>query len=120
MRKTACWRASLWAAAILCVASAGAAQEAKRPITFDDMMQMRRISGAEVSPDGKWVVYTVATPDMEANRNASNIWLVPTAGGDAIQLTRSGKDNSPAWSPNAFSWIALSAIVWPLSGSFAL
>ena len=34
------------------------------------------------------MAYTVATPDMEANRNATNLWMAPVAGGDAIQLTR--------------------------------
>jgi dipeptidyl aminopeptidase/acylaminoacyl peptidase len=75
------------------------AQE-KRAITFDDMIAMHRIAEAEISPDGRWVAYTVATPDMDANRNASNLWMAPVAGGDAIQLTRTGKDSSPKWSPD--------------------
>src|SRR5882762_4996961 len=58
-------------------------QEAKHPITFDDMIKLHRIAEPQVSPDGKWVAYTVATPDMEANRNASNIWMVSTSGGES-------------------------------------
>ena len=54
-----------------------AAAQAKRAITFDDLISMQRVSEPEVSPDGQWVAFTVATPDMEANRNASNIWVVP-------------------------------------------
>src|SRR6266480_1728871 len=77
------------------------AQEAsKHPITFEDMIKLQRIAEPQVSPDGKWVAYTVATPDMEANRNASNIWMVPTTGGSAMQLTQSGHDSSPVWSPD--------------------
>jgi len=77
------------------------AQEAgKHPITFDDMIQMHRVSEAQISPDGKWAAYTVATPDMEANRNASNVWLAPVLGGEAVQLTQSGHDSSPVWSPD--------------------
>ncbi len=77
-----------------------AQEAAKHPITFDDMIKLHRISEPQVSPDGKWVAYTVATPDMEANRNASNIWMVPTEGGAALQLTQSGHDSSPVWSPD--------------------
>ena len=77
------------------------AQEAsKHPITFEDLIKLHRIAEPQVSPDGKWVAYTVSTPDMEANRNASNIWVVPTAGGAAMQLTQSGHDSSPVWSPD--------------------
>ena len=72
----------------------------KRPITFDDLRNMHRIASPTISPDGKWVAYAVATPDLDANRNASNIWIVPVAGGAAIQLTQSGHDSAPAWSPD--------------------
>ena len=73
---------------------------AKHPISFDDLARMHRISGPQISPDGQWVAYAVATPDMEANRNASNLWMTPTTGGASIQLTQSGHDSSPAWSPD--------------------
>ena len=73
----------------------------KRPITFDDLRSMHRVASPTISPDGKWIAYSVATPDMDANRNASNIWIVPTGGGAAIQLTQSGKDSAPAWSPDS-------------------
>ncbi len=62
---------------------------------------MHRVGEPQISPDGKWVAYAVATPDMDANRNASNIWMVSTEGGAPIQLTQSGHDTSPVWSPDA-------------------
>src|SRR6266851_4444331 len=75
-----------------------AQEAAKLPINFDDMIKLHRIAEPQVSRDGKWVAYTVSTPDMEANRNASNIWMAATTGGSAIQLTQSGHDSSPVWS----------------------
>src|SRR6266581_4716978 len=77
-----------------------AQQTEKRAITFDDLIHMQRVGGAQVSRDGKWVAYTLAVPNMEANRNESNIWMVPTAGGAPLQLTRGGHDSSPQWSPD--------------------
>ena len=72
----------------------------KHAITFDDLIHMHRVGEAQLSPDGKWVAYTVATPDMDANRNASNVWMVATSGGAPMQLTQSGHDSSPVWSPD--------------------
>ena len=83
-------------ALLLGCTSPGFSQETtKHAITFDDMMKLHRIAEPQVSRDGKWVAYTVFTPDMDANRSASNIWVVPTAGGAAMQLTQSGHDSSP-------------------------
>ena len=80
--------------------SANAQVPAKHPLAFDDLIKLHRISSPEVSPDGKWVAYGISTPDMEANRGVSNIWILSTSGGDAIQLTQSGKDSGPSWSPD--------------------
>ena len=88
------------ALALACGFEISAQEVAGHPITFDDMIKMHRVAEPHISPDGKWVAYTVATPDMDANRNASNIWMVPTTGGAAQQLTQSGRDSSPAWSPD--------------------
>jgi len=82
---------------------------AKRAITFDDLIRLERISEPQVSPDGKWVAYKVATPDKEANRSVSNIWLVSTAGGEPRQLTRGGHDSRPQWSPDS-SWVAFLSV----------
>src|SRR6516225_2789739 len=94
-------RSALASALTLACGFATAAQEsAKHPITFDDMIKMHRVAEPQISRDGKWVVYTLATPDMDANRNASNIWFVSTSGGAPAQLTQSGHDSSPVWSPD--------------------
>ena len=55
--------------------------DADRPITIDDLLRVERVSDPEISPDGRWVVYAVATPDVEANTVRSQLWLAPTEGG---------------------------------------
>jgi dipeptidyl aminopeptidase/acylaminoacyl peptidase len=84
-----------------CLATLAQDTAGKRPITFDDLRSMHRVASPTISPDGKWIAYAVATPDMDANRNASNIWVVPATGGAAVQLTQSGHDSAPAWSPDS-------------------
>ena len=98
-------RAVLRCSLLLLVVPAGqirarAQEKAKHAITFSDLIRMHRVGEAQVSPDGKWVAYMVSTPDLDANRNASNIWIVPAGGGESLQLTQSGHDSSPVWSPD--------------------
>jgi dipeptidyl aminopeptidase/acylaminoacyl peptidase len=97
-------------ALVLGFALAALAQEsAKHAITFDDLIKLHRISEPQVSPDGKLVAYTVSTPDLDSNRGVSNIWLVSTAGGAPAQLTQSGHDSSPVWSPDGKTLAFLSS-----------
>ncbi len=92
-----------------CGVALSAQETAKHPITFDDMIKLHRIAEPQVSADGKWVAYTVSTPDLEANRGVSNIWVVSTAGGAARQLTQSGHDSSPVWPPDGKTLAFLSS-----------
>lgn len=90
-------------------ATAQAQAPVKRAITFDDMIRLHRIAEPQISPDGKWVAYTVATPNLEANKSESNIWLASTTGEPARQLTQSGTDSSPVWSPDGKTLAFLSS-----------
>lgn len=80
--------------------------QTKRPIAFDDLISMKRVADAQVSPDGKSVAYVVNVIDKQANRGKRSIWIVPTAGGEAKQLiTSSRNDDTPRWSADG-KWIA--------------
>jgi dipeptidyl aminopeptidase/acylaminoacyl peptidase len=96
--------------ALLTLACPSRAQTpAKHPMSFDDLIKLHRISGVTVSRDGKWLAYAAATPDMDANRNVSNVWIVSTAGGDPVQVSQGGRDSAPAWSPDGKTLAFLSA-----------
>ncbi|NOZ60862.1 MAG: hypothetical protein GXO74_04200 [Calditrichaeota bacterium] len=73
----------------------------KRPITADDLFSIGRVSDVQISPDGKYLSYTVKYYYMETNKSNSDIWLVPAKGGDPTQLTSSPKaDFGARWSPD--------------------
>ena len=74
----------------------------KKPLTFDDLMRVQRVADPQISPDGKWIAYTVTAVDKEKNNTDSDIWLLPLAGGEPRQLTHSPKsDTRPRWSPDS-------------------
>ena len=51
--------------------------QAKHPFTFEDMMKLKRVGEPEVSPDGKWVIFSVVDVSLEANTKTPHIWIVP-------------------------------------------
>src|SRR6266403_3090469 len=51
--------------------------QAKHPFTFEDMMKLKRVGEPEVSPDGKWIIFSVVDVDLEANTKTPHIWIVP-------------------------------------------
>ena len=71
---------------LLCCSLTGFAQT-KRPFTFEDMMQLKRIGEPIVSPDGKWVAFSAVDVSLDANTKTPHLWIVPIAGGDAKRLT---------------------------------
>jgi len=81
------------AAAPLCFAQASAGS-GKRPMTFEDMMAMKRLGETAVSPDGKWLAYSVTTVNLEQNSKTTELWLQAIAGGDPIPLAVSKPGDS--------------------------
>ena len=49
--------------------------QTKRPMTFEDMMQMRRLGATDVSPDGKWLLYSVTDVDLAKNAKINRIYI---------------------------------------------
>ncbi|MGH9453447.1 MAG: prolyl oligopeptidase family serine peptidase [Terriglobia bacterium] len=81
-----------------------ATAQSKRPITFRDLMQVKRISDPQVSPDGKWVAFVMAKVDFQANKLGDHIWIIPTSGGEPRALTSGASSGTtPRWSPDGKS-----------------
>ncbi len=73
--------------------------QAKHPFTFDDMMKLKRVGDPQVSPDGKWVIFSVVDVDIEANTKTPHIWIVPSAGGQEREIIADQDADRPRWSP---------------------
>ncbi|MCP5100023.1 MAG: S9 family peptidase [Chloroflexi bacterium] len=71
-------------------------------ISAEDLYRFELITDARISPDGKFIVYTIQRTDKKTEKKYSNLWLVPTAGGRAKQFTYGDQsDNTPRWAPDS-------------------
>jgi dipeptidyl aminopeptidase/acylaminoacyl peptidase len=72
-----------------------------RPVTVDDYFRLRDVGDPKISPDGRWIAYTVTTHDLDADESSSRIWMMPAVGGDPIPLSANDESSSsPRWSPD--------------------
>ncbi|MDE1177985.1 MAG: S9 family peptidase [Edaphobacter sp.] len=74
--------AGLHAGAVGPVGNAAAAQDdestgGRRAITFQDLQRMRRLGDPQISPGGKWVMFSSVDVDLKANKKTSHLWVVP-------------------------------------------
>jgi len=93
--------------------------QAKHPFTFEDMMKLKRVGDPQVSPDGKWVIFSVVDVDLEANTKTPHVWIVPlsekaSSASGALGMTEereiiSDQDaDRPRWAPDGKRFAFLS------------
>ena len=109
-------------AAICVLSTAAAAQSgAKRAMEWIDVQQMRNAGGATVSPDGRWVLYTLSTPDWKQARRQTDIYLVSTSTGVAstkqMTYTTDKNEAQPRWSRDGSFFVFASNREAPASAS---
>ena len=100
------YRASLFLCLVLAfVAAVSRAQtpaSPRRAMNFMDMMAMRQLASPDVSPDGKWLLYTLSAPDWKAAKSFSDIYLVSVEAGVAstrqMTFTKEKNETTPRWS----------------------
>ncbi|HWY99851.1 MAG TPA: S9 family peptidase, partial [Edaphobacter sp.] len=63
----------------------------KRPMTFADLQRIKRVSDPQISPSGKWVMFSVTEVDLGKNVKVNHLWVVPM-GGAAGNAGRGGKE----------------------------
>ncbi len=68
---------------------------------IDQYLALKGVAELEVSPEGAFLAYTVTSSDLKKDTTRDVVWMVPTGGGDPVQMTSSDDDASGAlWSPD--------------------
>lgn len=77
-----------------------------RPFVTDDLFRLEEVGEPTFSPDGKWLAYVVKRPGashqgpnfLQGNDRA-DVWLVSTAGGEPMNITKGATQGAGYWSP---------------------
>src|SRR5271157_1340831 len=81
--------------------------KSKPKLTLDEFFNSVSITTPEISPDGNAVVIGAERADWDQQIFRDDLWLYRDDGksGTLVQLTQSGHDSEPKWSPDG-RWIA--------------
>ncbi len=91
---------------ILGLSAVSSAQAQRRVPSVDDLLTIQSVGGTQISPDGKWIAYTIGYGDFKQDAFITQIGLVNTETGKRFQLTRGEKSSiGPRWSPDG-QWLA--------------
>lgn len=78
-------------------------------MTFADLMAMKRVSDPQISPSGKWVLFSVTDVSLAANSNTNHLWVVPIGGGPSPsqekQVTFGAGESNGRFSPDG-KWVS--------------
>jgi dipeptidyl aminopeptidase/acylaminoacyl peptidase len=77
----------------------------KKPLTHEALWLMKRVGAPALSPDGRWVVFSVTEPAYDEKKEVSDLWIVPSDGGAPPRRLTSSKagESGASWSPDSRS-----------------
>ncbi len=86
-----------------------AGEDGKVVPTIDALLTIRSVGSVKISPNGRWIAYTISQANFEENAYISQIWLANAKSGQSLQLTRGKKSASnPQWSPDS-KWLTFTS-----------
>ena len=77
--------AALFVAIAITMAVTAAAQDARRPMTVDDALDLVSVGGALMSPDGQRVFFSRSELDWKGNKRETKYYMVPAEGGEPYE-----------------------------------
>jgi dipeptidyl aminopeptidase/acylaminoacyl peptidase len=105
-----------FALALAVIPSVAISQPARRALQIEDYYRVPTVGAPEMSPDGRWVAFAIATRLEATNDNTSEVWLVASDGTTpARRVSTAGANASaPRWNPDGRLQFTASGKVWRL------
>lgn len=86
---------------LISLAVPGLAQTAKKPFKPVDFLKIKNLKEETVSPDEKWVAYSLSEVDTATDKRVSHLYMQSLHGAESIELTHgSNPSSAPKWSPD--------------------
>ena len=77
-------------------------QDKPKVLDRDTFMDMESVSGTNISPDGRQIVFAREWIDQMKDQSRTNLWIVDVDSGRVRELTRgSWRDTAPVWAPDS-------------------
>ena len=83
------------------ICATATAQTVKRPFKPSDFLHIPTLDDPQLSPDGKWIAYSLSEVDSAKDKRVSHLWMQSYDGKQSIELTQ-GTDpaSTPKWTPD--------------------
>ena len=83
-----------------------------RPLTIEDVVSLSRIGSADISPDGRWLVWDQRETDLAANKGRTDLWRLDLsrkgAAPEKLAADPALNEASPAFTPDG-KWVFFTA-----------
>ncbi len=114
MRRVALLVPCVIAAVVWTASAQPTAAGATRPLRAEDYYRMKSVGAPRLSPDGRWVAFTVTQPVEATNSTVTESWLVMTTGAPQPQRVRVQGDDvsNPRWGEDNRLRVSLKDTTW--------
>ncbi|MFC1514209.1 S9 family peptidase, partial [candidate division KSB1 bacterium] len=88
-----------------------------RALELEDYYRVKSIGGIRLSPNGRWIAFTISERNESDNGNTSDSWLVGTGGNDpARRIEKEGtRATNPGWIENGLLRYTSGGSTWLLN-----
>ena len=89
-------------------------QPAGRPLAIEDYYRVKTVNAPELSPDGRWVAFTIGTRVEETNGSTSEAWVVSADGRSPARRVSPAGVNAAAvsWMPDGRLRFTGNGVAW--------